>query len=316
MRTRSRIAVITFLILFESGNVWAQDIVEEKIKDLSMQLTEVKGELNSGSAIKIAILGFASDNQQFVRFRNYIRTELEAALHQSGKFTIVSRDIIDKIIEEQKRGLTGMFDPAAAKNIGKLMGADALIIGNVTDLGSNSPLRISAQCYSVRTGALIAEARVNLPKFEQVKKLLGDDPGNKGKANGPILGGSGAVPEDERMATNGIAVRLLKCRRESNVATCQIKLTNKNRTNPVGRVVISYGRVLDEFSNTAMLRQILRDGQNSPLIEIASAGNVEIESVFEGVSMDAKKLAVVEIMINGSKVSYTDVCLSGFCGNK
>ena len=59
---------------------------------------------------------------------------------------------------------------------------------------------------------------------------------------------------------------------------------------------------------------MLKDGNLTPYFEIASGSTVQVELSFEGVSFNAKKVTVIEIVVNGGKVTYTNICLAGFCG--
>jgi len=57
---------------------------------------------------------------------------MENALMQSYRFRIVERRAIDKILKEQRLQLTGLVDAREAAQIGKMAGADALLMGEVT----------------------------------------------------------------------------------------------------------------------------------------------------------------------------------------
>lgn len=46
-------------------------------------------------------------------------------------FEVIERRQLDKVLEEQKLGLTGALDTDTIKNIGKILGVDAVVIGSV-----------------------------------------------------------------------------------------------------------------------------------------------------------------------------------------
>lgn len=76
-------------------------------------------------------------------------------LANEGNFLIVERDLIDEIIGEQDFGASDRVDPSRAAEIGRLLGADALIFGTVTRFefssgGSASLFGISFQSTSAR----------------------------------------------------------------------------------------------------------------------------------------------------------------------
>lgn len=53
-------------------------------------------------------------------------------LVQSGRFTVIERSRIAEILQEQNLGAAGRIDSSTAAEVGKLLGADAVIIGSVT----------------------------------------------------------------------------------------------------------------------------------------------------------------------------------------
>lgn len=71
-----------------------------------------------------------------------VRSELEAKLLDAKingvpYFTLVSRDRLDKVLQEQSKGQSVRFDDRSTVTIGKLLGADALVTGVVTEYNSD-----------------------------------------------------------------------------------------------------------------------------------------------------------------------------------
>ncbi len=60
---------------------------------------------------------------------------LVTALVKSGKYTVIERQNLDKILAEQKLGASGLVTPQTAAQIGKLLGVDLAIVGTVTEFG-------------------------------------------------------------------------------------------------------------------------------------------------------------------------------------
>ncbi|OGR87952.1 MAG: hypothetical protein A3A86_06100 [Elusimicrobia bacterium RIFCSPLOWO2_01_FULL_60_11] len=96
---------------------------------------------------------------------------LTTELMATGKFDVVERSRIKKMLEEQHFGLTGAVDAETAQKVGKLIGAQGIMIGSVgeygrkisTDLrgGMLSTLSLSARLISVETGLVIWSASVS-----------------------------------------------------------------------------------------------------------------------------------------------------------
>lgn len=54
------------------------------------------------------------------------------SLVKMGRFSVIERQQLEKVMKEQSLGLSGMIDPKQAKEVGKLAGVDYLITGKVT----------------------------------------------------------------------------------------------------------------------------------------------------------------------------------------
>ncbi len=60
---------------------------------------------------------------------------LVTELVKSGKFIVVERDRLNKVMEEQKFQSQGMADPQTAVKIGQVMGLEAIVVGAVSQFG-------------------------------------------------------------------------------------------------------------------------------------------------------------------------------------
>jgi curli biogenesis system outer membrane secretion channel CsgG len=59
-------------------------------------------------------------------------------LAKSGKFIVVERDKMDKILEEQKLGMSGAIDPNTAAKVGKILGLNAIVTGSISQFGEET----------------------------------------------------------------------------------------------------------------------------------------------------------------------------------
>lgn len=57
---------------------------------------------------------------------------LITTLVQTGKYEVIEREQLEKVLKEQKLGLSGFVDLDTAKKVGKILGLDALFIGKLT----------------------------------------------------------------------------------------------------------------------------------------------------------------------------------------
>lgn len=56
-------------------------------------------------------------------------------LVKTGKFIVVERDKMNKLLEEQKLGLTGAIDSNTAAQMGKILGLSAIVTGAISNFG-------------------------------------------------------------------------------------------------------------------------------------------------------------------------------------
>lgn len=96
---------------------------------------------------RIGIPDFNNKAEIDYRISDTLVDMLTTTLVQSGKFEVVERTQLGNIIEEQNLGASGAVDYATAARMGKLKGADYMVIGVVTECGA---ARKDSKAYGVR----------------------------------------------------------------------------------------------------------------------------------------------------------------------
>ncbi len=61
---------------------------------------------------------------------------LATALVKTGKFAVIERQELDRIVAEQKLGESGLVTPQTAPKVGQLLGAELFVVGAVTECGT------------------------------------------------------------------------------------------------------------------------------------------------------------------------------------
>ncbi|MBI3006062.1 MAG: hypothetical protein HYY49_11710 [Ignavibacteriales bacterium] len=61
---------------------------------------------------------------------------LATALVKSGKFMVLERQEIDKVIQEQQFGQSFMVTPESAPKVGQILGVELFVVGSVTEFGT------------------------------------------------------------------------------------------------------------------------------------------------------------------------------------
>ncbi|MDR3200195.1 MAG: CsgG/HfaB family protein [Spirochaetales bacterium] len=99
----------------------------------------------------VAIISVASNDTEMAEF---VIDELAYVIVNAGSFKVVDRKSLDTIRSEQKFQMAGEVDDDSAVSIGKLLGANIVITGNIGGSGSTRRLRLKA--LDVKTAQIVA----------------------------------------------------------------------------------------------------------------------------------------------------------------
>lgn len=93
---------------------------------------------------------------------------------QNGHFSEVERSRIDEVLKEQEFGATGIVDPSKAASLGKVLGADAVMLTNIVS-SKNNPFfndpkeretELNVRIISSSTGEVLFRGRGEGSSFE------------------------------------------------------------------------------------------------------------------------------------------------------
>lgn len=105
---------------------------------------------------KIAVLDFELIGDKFeTEGMGAILSEwFITSIVKSGRFDVVERAMLQKILAEQKLHTTGIIDDSSASELGKILGVKVIITGSVLKIGSS--IEINSRVISVESGSIIA----------------------------------------------------------------------------------------------------------------------------------------------------------------
>jgi len=133
-------------------------------------INQIVSSLAQNDKSKIAVMDFVNMNGEITKLGRYMSEELTTRLYLTGKFEVIERKLLDKIVEEQKISMSGMIDESSAVELGRVLGVDAIASGTITDLGTS--VKVNARLISAESGKLFSVASVEIPKNDKVKVLL------------------------------------------------------------------------------------------------------------------------------------------------
>ena len=170
MRTLSLRCLVCLCLLLGGSPalVHAQGAMDQHLTELSKQISDG---LTENQKQTIAVVEFVDLEGRVTNFGRFVAEELITRLYQTKKFKVIERQLLNKIVAEQKLSLGGMIDQDSARKLGKLLGVDAIASGTVTDLGKS--LRVNARLISTNTGEVFAVAAAEIAKDDSVNALMG-----------------------------------------------------------------------------------------------------------------------------------------------
>jgi len=87
-----------------------------------------------------------------------------------AQFSVIERRRLDQVLGELRFGLTDLVDPAKAKQLRKMIGVDAIVVGTISDLATS--VDIDARIIEIETSRTFPGVSVSLSKDDTVKQLL------------------------------------------------------------------------------------------------------------------------------------------------
>lgn len=122
-------------------------------------------------SVTVAVFEFEGEGADLKKAGLLIREMVEINLAMAGKFKLVTRIDIDKILTEYQFNLSGLTDESAPQ-IGKLLGAQVMIVGRVFLVGDR--LIVTGRIIGTDTGRTYgAVVRGNLGDADQLGEELG-----------------------------------------------------------------------------------------------------------------------------------------------
>lgn len=147
---------------------------EVSVKELDRQLDNLTEQIISNLTVnkyaKVAVVEFSDLDGKVSPLGKYLAEELTTRLFRAGKFEIIERKLLAKMLEEQKLNVSGLIDENTAQKIGMTLGVDAITTGTVSDL--NTSIKINARLIAPQTGVVFAVASATVPVDKEIAILL------------------------------------------------------------------------------------------------------------------------------------------------
>jgi TolB-like protein len=280
----------------------------------------------------IAVVDFTDLQGRPTELGRFLAEEFAVALTRTHKgFEIIDRAHLKTILAEHKLAATGLIDPATAKKLGQIIGADALLSGSMTPFSES--VRIAVKVITTDTGRIIAADTSDLPKTSTITELLG---ASRTAAEGPVSSSPppsslpsavASQPSSPVVVEGEFQYELRECRGTANAVKCNFQITNRgpdrNLTHYCGRgfSTESNTRAFDNSGNESAAESCVignRESGYNVTATLISGVPVLASVLFPHLSSSATSASLITIMGGASeirgrfiniKVSFRDVAI-------
>ncbi|MEF3281060.1 MAG: CsgG/HfaB family protein [Elusimicrobiota bacterium] len=140
---------------------FAEDAYDKLAMELASYASNVK---------KMAVIPFSyADNTTSTKDGSIISERLTMKLINMQRFEIIERSVLNKVLDELKLQNSGVIDPSSAKELGKVLGVDAIITGTLVPT-SDGKIEVNARIIKTDTAQAIGASQVYV-----VKDWIGGD---------------------------------------------------------------------------------------------------------------------------------------------
>jgi hypothetical protein len=157
-----KISALGFLMLVGSFGLLQGQTIDDAIKHAAV---EVSGKLPQGSTV--AVINFISES---TRLTDYVIDELNIAIVAAGQITPVERRRLAAIQDELNFNMSGEVSDESAQNIGRMLGAQNIVMGSIEIIGQ--VYRIRFQAVSAESASIQAAFSENIKKDSVLDSLL------------------------------------------------------------------------------------------------------------------------------------------------
>lgn len=121
---------------------------------------------------KIAVLDFELHGQEFqtADMGSIVSEWFTTTLVNDGRFEVVERAMLQKILAEQQLGTTGLIDDSSASKIGKVLGVKIIITGSV--LNFENKLEVNSRIINVENGSIVAAENISSTSSGDLQRVI------------------------------------------------------------------------------------------------------------------------------------------------
>jgi TolB-like protein len=272
--------VFAFSIVFLSEASSGQDL-RVGIDQLAQKIIEAMPE---GHAFRVAVVDFPNLQGVTCDLGRYIASRLTTQLSQNQKLFVIERQQLGRILSELKFSMSDLVDPKKAKQLGKMAGAEGLIVGSIADMGNQ--IDIDLRTIDIETNRTLYGTTSTISKDPSVQKMMGSGcPGTKPPKPSGLEGepGSGQpIPSGYSFQTREFLIKLTNIEKNRDEVKLEFAVTNVTAKSVMGGFGLGQVYLVDDLG-------IRNERGNDNCTRIYAPGVFEkCTATFSKISLNAK----------------------------
>lgn len=162
------ILVLLWILIHHTSICQAQSVnLKQGIQELANNLAISVPE---GEKLTIAVTDFVDSQGQTRELGLFIAERLTTQLSQFPRFQVIERRRLTPLLTELNFSASDLVDPTKAKEFGKMLGVEAIVVGTITDLAST--VDVDARIIEVETSIILPGTFVNISKDPDVIRMM------------------------------------------------------------------------------------------------------------------------------------------------
>jgi TolB-like protein len=124
--------------------------------------------------IRVAVLDFEQKGTQEIQGKQVgeiVAEWMTTALVRTGRFDVIERAQLQKILKEQQLGMSGMINQETAVKVGELLGVKVIVTGSIIQIGNT--YEVNARLINVEDGAILKAEKIRGPGLESIEQMMG-----------------------------------------------------------------------------------------------------------------------------------------------
>ncbi len=235
-----------FAVMFSFSNLWASNEYEKEIESISKTMAD---KIAASGKKKVAVVDFTDLQGNVNELGRFIAEKVSTFLVKAKKeFFVVDRTHLNTLLKEHKLSAKGLIDPATARKLGKIAGAEALVTGTLTPLGDS--LDITIKLLDTETAIFIDSGSGNIPLIKAFKDLINIEVGSVNGQSGGAYKKS--KPGKSQQEMEDFVFELKHCKVSDRTVTCTVMITNNADDREFG--ILGLSRIYDNFGNEHRLQ--------------------------------------------------------------